>query len=78
MIGAEAGRALDLIQGIKVCKVPGEGFWESAFARVLLDLDEAGAHEQVKLVADLLAGWWATLPNAAPTAPVNEAKQPPR
>lgn len=62
MIGAEAGRALDLIQGIEVCRETGPEFWKGIVTRIVYDLDETGAHKQVAVIRHLLWNMWIPLP----------------
>lgn len=61
MIGRQAGRALTLISGIETCKQVDPGFWQSVATRIVIDLDERGEQESVRVVADMLAEVWGRL-----------------
>lgn len=61
MISREAGRAVQLISGIELCKETAGLFWQQMAARIVMDLDAAGA--DVKPAADLLAQMWDDLPD---------------
>lgn len=61
MIGEQAGRALDLISGIETCKAVDPGFWQGVATRIVMDLDERGEQENVRVIADMLADVWNRL-----------------
>jgi hypothetical protein len=61
MIGEQTGRALTLISGIETCKQVDPGFWQSVATRIVMDLDERGEHDSVRMVADMLADVWNRL-----------------
>lgn len=62
MIGKQTGRALELIDGIEMWRETGESFWHGMVVRILMELDMAGAHDEIKTIADVLAKMWQELP----------------
>jgi hypothetical protein len=61
MISDAAGRALQLISGIELCRETTPSFWQQMATRIVMDLDESGA-DHIPPIADLLAQMWDTLP----------------
>ena len=55
MISEQAGRALNLIQSIRLSKDADAGFWRELVTRIVIDLDEVAAERDVTRIADLLA-----------------------
>jgi hypothetical protein len=63
MISHQAGRALNLIQGIRLTKQADAEFWIGVVTRIVTDLDEQAAERDVTRIADLLAVAWGRLPD---------------
>ncbi len=55
MISRQAGRALNLIQSIRLSKDADADFWRGLVTRIVIDLDEQAAERDVTRIADLLA-----------------------
>ncbi len=62
MIGPQAGRAFEFMRGIEIWRETGEQFWRGMVVRIIMDLDMAGAHDRVEVIADLMAQMWDELP----------------
>jgi hypothetical protein len=58
MTSDKAIRAFNLIAGIDTCRTVDENFWQQVVTRIVYDLDEAGATEQLSAVGSLLADMW--------------------
>jgi hypothetical protein len=73
VIGKPAGRAMDLIQGINVCKRTDAAFWRGIVTRIVWDLDEVADERAVTRIADLLAEMWDKLEDRSPRAKLEGA-----
>jgi hypothetical protein len=63
VISQQAGRALNLIQGIRLTKQAPAEFWIGVVTRIVTDLDEVASERDVTRIADLLAVAWGRLPD---------------
>lgn len=66
MITREAARALDIINGIELCKRPGEEMWRGVATRIVADLGqrgEPGDDRALRLIREMLFDLWNRLPD---------------
>jgi hypothetical protein len=69
VIGDQAAKAMTLINGIDTCKQTEPGFWKGMFTRAVVELDQAGNSDGLRVMRELLWELWERLDDKAEPAP---------